>query len=95
MTKHKIGMKLWRTEDLKQYECIGKQVVTPPWMKEGFEDVSYVYQKMLGTERVLINEKTPMNTTRDWANTREMAISDKIKLLENQILSLKLLGKSA
>ena len=83
----KNGRRYYRTKDLKPYVVVGEQTITPTGMRLVHR---YHVLAELGKEEntTLVFFGLDMNTTRDWATTEKMAVANKIKLLENEIVML-------
>jgi len=84
-----IGKTYIRTSDLQSYQAIRQEVTDAPGRVDGHEIV--ILQDLSdNSNTVEVSAHLLMATTRDWANSMSMAIGNKIKLLENEIVSLTL-----
>ena len=83
----KNGETYFKTSDQQKYKVIGTESIVPIGLIK--PQRSHVLQCETGDRAIVrVLETINMNTTREWANTRKMALSNKIKLLENEIVSL-------
>lgn len=91
MTEDRVmnrGETYWRTKDLRPYKVRGEQIMIPEGM--AFEQTYYVLCATKGEDtEVKVFDGINMNTTRDWATSEDMAIANKMKLLENEIVMLQ------
>ncbi len=86
----KVGNIYYRTEDLLPYRCLDVVVKEVPYLT-----ISPKYFRLKNTKGkvVYVYKDINMHTTRDWSNSKQIAIGNKIKLLENEIVSLTILRK--
>ena len=83
----KQGKTYYRTSDLREYQVVGEEYVTPLGMT--YTHSFHVLHDVADAKNVArIFDGINMDTTRDWATTHKMAIANKIKLLENEIVML-------
>ena len=89
----KEGNVYYRTSDLTAYKVVGTETVRPIGIT--YTNTSYVLHSIEGVHKeAKVFDAMDMNTTRDWATTYDMALSNKIKLLENEIVSLEMLRRA-
>lgn len=102
--------KYWSSADLCEYICVGRVgkeynqiLLISIKMKEAdiaavmmsHEPLKIVQGNVYGfNPYILISSHININTTRDWATSKEMAIGNRIKLLDNEIVSLQVLRDS-
>jgi len=74
---------------MREYQVVGEEHVRPLGMT--FNQGFFILHDIKNPDNVVrVFDGLNMGTTRDWATSEEMAISNKIKLLENEIVSLEL-----
>jgi len=85
----KQEQRYFRTSDLAEYKVVGYKIIVPAGM--AYEQMYHVLHSVSGKhQEVDVFSGLNMSTTRDWATSLDMAIANKIKLLENEIVSLEL-----
>jgi hypothetical protein len=83
----KKGKRYYRTSDLKPYTVIGSETRTP--LGTILENTYHVLAEVGNDKNIVrVLDRLNINTTRDWATNEKIAISNKIKLLENEIVML-------
>lgn len=83
----KQGKTYFKTSDLQEYKVVGEEIIIPEGLVK--PQKSYVLHCLRDSRIVVrVYENINMGTTREWATTKKMAIANKIKLLENEIVSL-------
>ncbi len=80
----KYGTTLYQSQSLKRFKVIGVKTIIPLGLLS--ESKFVILQEMGMKNFIEVSAYLCLNSTREWATTKDMAISNSIKLLENQIV---------